>query len=90
MSERDDVVAWLSSAVGWKFAKMDSKPGGKSIYEFWEDDGGGWHLVHKMRADQLRWRFVMGIGLEHIPELRAKRDAIWAEYLAGRAVRAGA
>jgi hypothetical protein len=82
--ERQEVVDWLVSAIGWTLHKVDSKPGGKSVYTFWEGDTNGWNIVHKFRADQLRWRYMMGIGLDHIPALRSKRDAIWAEYLTAR------
>lgn len=79
--ERDAVVAWLTGSVGWTLHKIESKTGGRSVYHFWEGDTDGWNNVHRFRADQLRWRYMMGVGFDYIPALRAKRDAIWAEYM---------
>lgn len=85
MDEREEVVSWLTGAVGWSLHRIDPQTKGRSVYEFWEADSGGWYTVHKLRADQLRWRYMEHIAFEHIPHLRAAKDALWAEYLAQRA-----
>lgn len=83
-SERDAVVAWVIGALGWTLHKVDPKPKGKTVYVFWEPDSDGWNTEHKIAVSRLRWRYMQPLGMQHVPELRAKADALWAEYLTQR------
>lgn len=81
-SERDAVVDWLVTHVGWTLHKVHPQTKGRSVYEFREDAEAGCYIVHKIRQDNLRWRAMRDIAIHHIPEVCNAVSVIWAGYVA--------
>ena len=83
-SEREQVVRWLTTIVGWRLHKVHHAPKGRSVYEFRDEDSDGFYAVYKLKQGQLRWRFMRETGFRHVPALRAEAERIWSAYVAER------
>jgi len=79
--ERDEVIEWLTSEVGWELVSRDRYNLGVISYEFREQDSGRTYIKHSIPIDRLRWRFMIDLAFDQIKDLRQARDDIWLDYL---------
>lgn len=82
-SERDAVIDWLVTHVGWTLHKVHPQTKGRTVYEFREDAEAGCYIAHNIRQDNLRWRAVRDIAIHNIPEVRDAVALIWDRYVTG-------
>ena len=79
--EREQVIRWLKTVVGWTLHKTIPGPKGRTAYVFHESDSGGCYTVHTFKQDQLRWRYMREVGFSEIASLRVEADRLWNDYV---------